>query len=356
MTQPNTIDSTPLLETAPEDLVGDTHVHYDDGYKQQFATIATLFEDIQADVRSITDRLNDRSKGSYIRNADTVACNPANVAASAAMQAQLEESGLLDQINAELANPTDFGDTSIANYGAIQGGGGNLGGNSGSSSYSSRPPGYGGQPTITTQSGDTVSIPSAALADIVPAAGEATGDVKYGYTPKTPENPNGTPGKKRDLPIQQALMDILNTAAQSAGVDVLITSGGQVPASEGGVDGVNRTGSNRHDRGYGADVALYVPDFNGRQLTSRRTEDLAIMIQFMQACRDAGATAVGQGNGYMSDNVVHVDIAWTAQQSGAIAGIGAARTWGGGSATGTSTNYANAPQYMKDLMTPRANA
>lgn len=356
MTQPNIIPSTPLQESAPEDLTADTHVHFDDGYKQQFAVIATLFEEMQSDIRSITDRLNDRSKGSYIRASDTVACNPANQAASAAQQVQLEASGLLDQVNAELANPTDFSNTSIANFGAIQGGGGNLGGNSGASSTYGRPPGYGGAATITNQSGETVALTNAQLADIVPAAGEATGNVRYGFNPKTPENPNGTPGKKRDLPIQQQLMDLLNTAAVSAGVDVLITSGGQVPASEGGVDGVNRTGSNRHDRGYGADVALYVPDFNGRQLSSRNTEDLAIMVAFMEACRDAGATAVGQGNGYMSDNVVHVDIAWSAQLAGAIAGIGAARTWGGGSATGTSTNYDNAPAYMKDLMSPRANA
>lgn len=355
MTQPNIIPSTPLQETAPEDVVGDTHVHYDDGYKQQFAAIATLFEDIQADVRSITDRLNDRSKGSYVRSADTVACNPANIAASAAQQAQLEAAGILDQVNAELANPTDFSDTSIANYGAIQGAGGNLGGNSGSSNTYNRPPGYAGTPTITTQSGDTVSIPSAALEDIVPAAGEATGNVRYGYNPRTAENPNGTPGKKRDLPIQQELMDILNAAAQQAGVDVLITSGGQVPESEGGRDGVNRTGSNRHDRGYAADVALFVPDFNGGQLSSQVPAELAIMVEFMQACRDLGCTAVGQGNGYMSDNIIHVDIAWSAQQRGLIAGIGAARTWGGTRSNG-GTNYANAPQYMKDLMQTRANA
>lgn len=341
---PVEVDSTATLEYAAEDTTDDSHKHYDVSYKTQFGLIAGLFEDIESDIRIITDRLDDESKGAYVRQADTVANNPANIAAQAALEQNLQESGIVDFINAELGSPTDFSNTSARNFSSLQNTGGG-GGYQGGGSAQQRPPGYAGAPTITTQSGQTVSIPSAALGDIVEAAGEATGNVRY-----------GNQGGKRNLPIQQQLMDILDTAAQEAGVDVIITSGGQVPVSEGGVDGRNRTGSNRHDKGYGADVALYTPDFNGRQLTSRNPEDLAIMMRFMRAARDAGATGIGQGNGYMSDNVIHVDIGWIGQQQGAISGVISTRTWGGGSSTGTSTNYANAPQYMKDLMAPRSNA
>lgn len=343
---PLNVPSTPKQESAPEDLTADTHVHYDDGYKTQFAEIASLFEDIESDVRIITDRLDDEAKGAYVRAADTVACNPANTAAQAALEQNLEDTGVIDFINAELGSPTDFSNTSAANFSSLRNSGLAGGGFQGGTPGQVQAPGYAGSPTVTsTATGEPVTIPQAALADLVEAAGEATGNVRY-----------GNQGGKRNLPIQQALMDILDTACKEAGVDALITSGGQVPVSEGGQAGVNRTGSNRHDKGYGADVALYTPDFNGRQLTSRRPEDLQIMLRFMRAARDAGATGIGQGNGYMSDNVIHVDIGWIGQQQGAISGIIATRTWGGGSSTGTATNYANAPQYMKDLMAPRSNA
>jgi len=335
----------PDIDTDPGSSPPDhVHIDYDLAHQACLAEIASLLEDMEADIRVITDRLDDEAKGAYVRNADTAANNPANIAAQAALEQNLQESGIVDFINAELGSPTDFANTSTSNFSTLQntGGGGGYQGGGGSQV---RPAGYAGASTVTTADGRTVNVPQAALGDIVEASGEATGNVRY-----------GNQGGKRNLPIQQQLMDILDTAAQEAGVDVIITSGGQVPTSEGGRDGVNRTGSNRHDKGYGADVALYTPDFNGRQLQGGNPADLAIMMRFMRAARDAGATGIGQGNGYMSDNVIHVDIGWIGQQQGAISGIIATRTWGGGSATGTSTNYANAPQYMKELMAPRSNA
>ena len=340
----NTVTSTPTTETAPEDLTGDTHVHYDVGYKAAFAEIASLFEDIQSDIRVITDRFDNETKGVYVRKADTVAPNPANIAAHAAMMANLDDSGVIDLINAELAYPSDFSNTSSTNYNAMRNSGGTGGGYVGGSSVNRQGPGYAGAPTVTNSSGQVVTSNQAELADIVPAAGAATGNVRY-----------GNQGTKRNLPIQQQLMDILQAAATAAGVDVLITSGGQVPASEGGVDGVNRTGSNRHDRGYGADVALYTPDFNGTRLNSNNAEGLAIIVKFMEACRDAGATGIGQGNGYMNNSNVHVDIAWLGQKTGQISGILSNRYWGGGDSTGTRTSTANTPSYLVQLMTPRDN-
>ena len=99
---PLEVASAPKTETAPEDLTGDTHVHFDDGYKAQFAEIASLFENIESDVRVITDRLDDEAKGVYVRDADTVANNPANIAAQAALEQNLQETGVIDFVNAEL--------------------------------------------------------------------------------------------------------------------------------------------------------------------------------------------------------------------------------------------------------------
>tara|TARA_B110000503_G_scaffold85655_1_gene130357 strand:- start:1899 stop:2933 length:1035 start_codon:yes stop_codon:yes gene_type:complete len=340
----NTVASTPTTETAPEDLTGDTHVHFDVGYKAAFAEIASLFEDIQSDVRVITDRFDNETKGVYTRKADTVAPNPANIAAQAAMMANLEDSNIIDQVNAEIAYPADFSNTSPTNYNAMRNSGNGGGGSFvGGSSVNRQGPGYAGAPTTTNASGQTITTNQATLADIVPASGNATGNVRYG-------NQNG----KRNLPIQQQLMDILQAAATSAGVDVLINSGGQVPKSEGGVDGRNRTGSNRHDRGYAADVSLFVPDFNSTRLSSDIPEQLAIMVKFMEACRDAGATGIGQGNGYMNNRNVHVDIAWIGQKNGQINGILSNRYWGGGGSD-SNTNTANTPTYLAQLMESRDN-
>ena len=138
----------------------------------------------------------------------------------------------------------------------------------------------------------------------------------------------------RNLPIQTELMNILKTAAQSAGVDAEITSGGQVPKSEGGRDGVNRAGSNRHDKGYGADCRLFTgTGANKTRLYTTNQEQLGIILKFAQACRDAGATGIGVGNGYMFDKTIHVDIAWKGDQAGVIGGILPNRYWGGGTGT-----------------------
>ena len=110
-------------------------------------------------------------------------------------------------------------------------------------------------------------------------------------------------------------MGVLEAGAKAAKVIVKINSGGQVRKADGGKNGVDRTGSNRHDNGWAADVALYN---NGKILSSARESDLPIMITFMQACKDAGATAIGQGNNYMGNTGIHVDIALIGQSKGDI--------------------------------------
>lgn len=339
----NTVTSTPTLESAPDEGVADTHVHYDVGYKAAFAEIGNLFKDIRDDLRIITDRADDRSKGVYQRQADTVANNPANIAKAALDYVNLQQSGIADLVNAEVGNPTNLGNTSAANYNALRNTTTNPGGFRGGGAQNSQSAGYGGgaSTAITGEDGNTYYEGTVPLDQVPTATGTGEGNVTYAMA------------GSRTLPIQSELFNILQTAAVAAGVDVVITSGGQVPASEGGVSGRNRTGSNRHDKGFAADVRLV--DGNGNRLYTSNPEQLAIMLKFAEACRDAGATGIGMGNGYMGNGNVHVDIAWKGQQAGIIGGILSNRYWGGGESAGLSTTTANAPQYLAQLMTPRDN-
>jgi hypothetical protein len=109
-------------------------------------------------------------------------------------------------------------------------------------------------------------------------------------------------GLTRNKPIKQELFDILVTAARATGVRVIITSGGQ----DSPFRGARRTGSRRHDNGFAADLELYS---SGALLSSSNNSHLNIIKTFVNACFAAGATAVGAGNGYMSDTRIHVDIA-----------------------------------------------
>lgn len=321
--------------SSPPDHV---HIHHDLAYQACLAEIASLFEDIQADLRIITDRADDRSKGVYQRDADTVANNPANIAEAAKELIDLEQSGILDLVNAEVGNPTNLGNTSAANYNSIRNNTSNPGGFRGGTLVNSQTPGYGAAASTAIVGGDgtTYYEGTVPLEQISTATGTGKGIVTYAMV------------GSRTLPIQTELFNILQTAATAAGVDVVITSGGQVPTREGGVSGRNRIGSNRHDKGYAADVRL--TDGNGNRLFTNNPEQLAIMLKFAQACRDAGATGIGMGNGYMGNGNVHVDIAWKGQQQGVINGVLANRYWGG-----LPTNTSNAPTYLAGIMETRDN-
>jgi len=316
------------------------HIDYDLAHKACLAEIASLFEDIQADLRIITDRGDDRSKGIYQREADTVANNPANIAQAALDYINLQQSGILDLVNAEVGNPTNLGNTSAANYNALRNTSNIPGGFRGGNTQNSQSANYGGgtSTAIVGEDGETYYEGSVPKDQIELKGGSGVGNVTYANS------------GKRNLPIQTELMNILKTAGAAAGVDVVITSGGQVPKSEGGINGVNRTGSNRHDKGYAADVRVL--DGDGTRLYTNNQAQLAILLKFVEECRNAGATAVGMGNGYMSNGNVHVDIAWKGQQAGVISGILSNRYWGGTN----PTNTASAPRYLVDTMTPRDNA
>ena len=327
----NTVDSTSKLETGPGQV--DTHVHYDLGYKAAFAEIASLFEDIQADLRIITDRADDRTKGVYQRQADTVANNPANIAAAAATYVNMQESGTLDLVNAEIGNPTNLGNTSAANYNALA----NTTPTPSATAtrQQTQSPGYGGNAeAVVGLDGEKYFENTVPLDQLTIAAGSAKGKVVYSMT--------GT----RTLPIQAELFNIFETAATTAGVDVRITSGGQVSTNEGGVVGRNRSGSNRFDKGFAAEIRL--TNESGEELSTLKPNDLVVMIKFAEACRDAGATAIGMGNGYLNNLGMHVDIAWKGQTAGYISGVLPLRYWGG-------SNGKTPPKYLSDLMAPKDN-
>ena len=109
------IDTDP--GSGPPDHV---HIDFDLAHKACLAEIASLFEDIQVDLRIITDRGDDRAKGIYQREADSVANNPANIAKAALDYINLQQSQILDLVNAEVGNPTNLGNTSAVNYNAIR--------------------------------------------------------------------------------------------------------------------------------------------------------------------------------------------------------------------------------------------
>lgn len=188
-----------------------------------------------------------------------------------------------------------------------QGTGGAVRNNSGGASYSAAP-------SRGTDRG---------IAATGPLQGTDDGSVSY---------VSGFSAKTRNKKIQDRLFNMLVTAAREAGVRAVITSGGQDPPGPR----ARRTGSRRHDNGFAADVQLY----NGRTLLyTSNSSHLNIIKTFCRAARSAGVTAIGAGNGYMSNRVLHLDIA--AGQPG----VGAARFWGS-----RSMNAAGAPQWLREIM------
>jgi len=138
----------------------------------------------------------------------------------------------------------------------------------------------------------------------------------------------------RDGAIDADILNILQTAGVNAGVDVVVTSGSQ-PAT--GVDGVDRTGSHRHDNGRAADVAIYS---GGVRLDTTNPNHLPIIQNFINEARKAGATGIGAGNGYMGNNTFHIDRAYPER--------GYVQYWGGQLDNGTFRSR-NAPQWLKEI-------
>ena len=138
----------------------------------------------------------------------------------------------------------------------------------------------------------------------------------------------------RDGAIDADILNILQTAGVNAGVDVVVISGSQ-PAT--GVDGVDRTGSHRHDNGRAADVAIYS---GGVRLDTSNPNHLPIIQNFINEAKKSGATGIGAGNGYMGNNTFHIDRAYPER--------GYVQYWGGQLDNGTFRSR-NAPQWLKEI-------
>lgn len=133
----------------------------------------------------------------------------------------------------------------------------------------------------------------------------------------------------RNKPITLDLKQVLDTAAQAAGVDkVVITSGGQDALGEG----TRRTGSTRHDRGRAADLQLVI---NGVTQTFTDQSAPSTILTFVTTAAAAGAIGIGAGVQYMGDRTMHVGFGTSVDDTSKL-------TWG------KDGRSANAPQWLRD--------
>ena len=132
----------------------------------------------------------------------------------------------------------------------------------------------------------------------------------------------------RNKPISAELKKVLDSAAQTAGVDTIrIISGGQDALGEG----TRRTGSTRHDRGRAADLQLVV---NGKTLTFTDESADPPVLAYVTAAATAGATGIGAGVGYMGNRTIHVGFGTSPSDKSKL-------TWGAGGRS------ANAPNWLR---------
>ena len=130
----------------------------------------------------------------------------------------------------------------------------------------------------------------------------------------------------RNKVIVSQLEQIIIQAAKNTGLSVEIFSGGMTPQ--------RRTGSDRHLNGFAADVWLYTSEGKRLNVQSQQLRD------WCQQAKNAGATAIGAGVGYMGAVGVHLDIS-----AGNTVPAGSAKYWGAGGRS------ANAPQWLINIMT-----
>jgi hypothetical protein len=130
----------------------------------------------------------------------------------------------------------------------------------------------------------------------------------------------------RNKEIVSALEQIIITACKNSGLSAEIFSGGMTPQ--------RRTGSDRHLNGFAADVHLFTSE--GKRLNVQSQE----LRGWCQQAKNAGATAIGAGVGYMGNVGVHLDIS-----AGNTVPAGAAKYWGAGG------RAANAPSWLITIMT-----
>lgn len=120
---------------------------------------------------------------------------------------------------------------------------------------------------------------------------------------------------KRNKPIQPKLANMINAASAKSGYKIEVYSGGQVAARDGGRNGVNRTGSKRHDDGWAADIRVYD---GSTRLSAENPSHFDKLYQFSKILKSVGIESIGAGPGYMTGNL-HIDIAISNGRSGAQA-------------------------------------
>jgi hypothetical protein len=138
-----------------------------------------------------------------------------------------------------------------------------------------------------------------------PAAGKGSGSVRYSANFKN---------QIRNKAIKPALMKILQSASAATGLTVEIFSGGQDVKGKGR----RRTGSTRHDGGNAADVYLF--DEKGNMLNTKGDDPR--VVDFVAACKRAGARGLGAAPGYMNSVGIHVDLVGASQGGGVMWGAG----------------------------------
>ncbi|HEY1244160.1 MAG TPA: hypothetical protein VGF29_04940, partial [Hyphomicrobiaceae bacterium] len=157
--------------------------------------------------------------------------------------------------------------------------------------------------------------------DSVQNQGKYTSDPNRG--PIGPDQPNVVQNQGsaqfRTQTINSSLNGILDKAAEAAGVQVSVFSGGQMGKGEKGSAG-HRTGSIRHDHGNAADVQLF-DRATGRLLDFTKPGDKAQMQAFVREAARLGATGQGAAANYMGTTSIHVGFGgtnfWGAKGGGA---------------------------------------
>jgi Bacterial SH3 domain len=133
----------------------------------------------------------------------------------------------------------------------------------------------------------------------------------------------------RNKPITDELKQLLQNAAQTAGIDAIrINSGGQDALGEG----TRRTGSTRHDRGRAADIQCVA---GTKTLTFTDEAADPVIVSFVTAAAAAGAIGIGAGVAYMGNRTIHVGFGTSVDDHRTL-------TWGAGGLS------ANAPKWLQD--------
>ena len=154
---------------------------------------------------------------------------------------------------------------------------------------------------------------------------EALNKLEGTFTPGNSNVSYDLANKTRNQPLIPKLAKMIDEISARTGYRLVIFSAGQDVKGQGD----NRTGSQRHDGGYAADIRIYD---GGTQLSSENSSHLARLEAFARVCKDVGIMSFGCGPGYMGGDT-HIDI------SLGRPGVPNAPTWGVGSRSATTPSW-----------------